>query len=97
MKELSEAELEKIAYNCRKATFIIEKQQLGRITPREKLELKIHLAGCSICATFMKQSIAINQMAKKIFDSYHGELRLNERFKEQLQKRIMDHLSQNRL
>lgn len=95
MKELTEAELRKIAYNCRKATFLIEKQQIGKIALREKMELKMHLAGCSICVTFMQQSAVINQMARKLFNSDYRELKLDEGFKEQLQKRINNQLDQN--
>ena len=95
MKELTEAEFKKIAYNCKKATYLIEKQQIGSITVREKMELKIHLAGCSICVTFMQQSAVINQMAKKLFHSDYAELKLDEGFKEQLQKQINNQLDKN--
>ena len=95
MKELNEAELKKIAYNCRKATFLIEKQQIGKITLGEKLELKIHLSGCSICVTFMHQSAAINQMARKIFRSDQTEWILDEEFKERLQRRIEKQLDKH--
>ncbi|SDZ81350.1 hypothetical protein [Pedobacter hartonius] len=95
MKELNESELKKIAYNCRKATFLIEKQQIGQITQREKIELKIHLAGCSICVTFMQQSAVINQMARKLFTAGYTELKLDDGFKEQLQKRINTQLEKN--
>ncbi len=95
MKELNEAELKKIAYNCRKATFLIEKQQIGKITLREKMELKIHLTGCSICVTFMQQSAVINQMAKKLFYADYRELKLDDQFKDQLQQRINNHLDKN--
>lgn len=92
MKELDEAELKKIAWNCRKATFLVEKQQIGNITGREKMELKIHLAGCSICVTFMKQSAVINQMGRKLFAPDSRELKLDEGFKQQLQKQINNQL-----
>ena len=95
MKELSEAELTKIAYNCRKATFLIEKQQTGKITWREKLELKLHLTGCAICVTFMSQSAAINQMAKKLANKDANALKLDDGFKEQLQTRINSQLDKN--
>ena len=95
MKELSEAELKRIAYNCRKATFLIEKQQIGKITLREKLELRLHLTGCAICVTFMQQSTVINQMAKKLVNMDSNALRLDEGFKKQLQKQINNHLDQN--
>lgn len=95
MKELTKAELKKITYNCKKATYLIEKQQIGRITSLEQVELRIHLAGCSICVTFMQQSAIINQMARKLFHSDFTELKLDEGFKEQLQKRINNHLDKN--
>ncbi|MGF6848913.1 hypothetical protein QFZ51_004148 [Chitinophaga sp. W3I9] len=86
-------ELKKIAYNCRKATFLIEKQQIGRITLREKLELRIHLAGCSICKTFQQQSIIINQMVHNFFHSAgQAERKLDDKFKQELQKSIDDKL-----
>jgi hypothetical protein len=86
-------ELKKIVYNCRKATFLIEKQQIGRITLREKLELKIHLVGCSICKTFQQQSIVINQMVRNFFHSANQtERKLDDKFKEDLQKSIDDKL-----
>ncbi|WP_316834351.1 hypothetical protein [Pedobacter nutrimenti] len=82
-------ELKKILYNCRKATYLIEKQQIGRITLREKMELKIHLTGCSICKTFQRQSILINHMVKNLFKADHQtELKLDDKFKNHLQKRI---------
>ncbi len=90
------SEIKNIAYNCRKATYLIEKQQLGEITIREKLELKIHLAGCSVCRLFQQQSIMINEMVKHIFhtSSYH-ELKLDEDFKKNLQLQIEKKLNKN--
>ena len=95
MIELSKAELKKIAYNCKKATFLIEKQQIGKITLKEKMELRIHLTGCSICVTYMQQSAIINQMARKLFNSDYRELKLEQGFKEQLQQRINEQFDRN--
>ncbi|WP_316847096.1 hypothetical protein [Pedobacter psychrodurus] len=90
---MKETEIRKIAYNCRKATFLIEKQQLTAITIREKLELKIHLAGCSICRTFMQQSITINKVVRNIFQSSaRTDLKLNAHFKEELELIIKEKL-----
>ncbi|MFA6084701.1 hypothetical protein [Mucilaginibacter sp.] len=80
-------ELTKIAYNCKKATFLIEKKQTGEINIREKLELKIHLAGCSICRTFEKQSLMINQMVKNLMGGA-DEKHLDEDYKKHLQEII---------
>jgi hypothetical protein len=92
MKELK-TELEKIAYNCRKATFLIEKKQEERLTMREKLELKIHLAGCSICRIYEKQSVLIDLMMKKIFKEKQADIKLDESYKLDIQKRIDDELN----
>ncbi len=37
------SQLKKIQYNCKKATFLIEKKMLSRITFREHIELRIPL------------------------------------------------------
>ena len=94
--ELNKDEIKKIAYNCKQATFLIEKKQLETLTIREKLELKIHLAGCSVCRTFQQQSIAINQMVKGLFhQSQPKEIKLDENFKIELQERIDEKLNEN--
>jgi hypothetical protein len=86
-------EIKKIAYNCKKATFLIEKKQLSTISVREKVELRIHLAGCSICRTFEKQSLIINKMVREMFSSarYHHS-KLDDNFKAKLQQRINSEL-----
>ena len=89
MKELNKGELSKIAYNCKQATFLIEKKQIGSITLLEKMKLKLHLAGCSVCRIFEKQSITINRMVKELFNvSNHTERKLDDRFKKDMQERI---------
>lgn len=96
MEELNKNEIKKIAYNCKQATFLIEKKQLATLTLREKLELKIHLAGCSVCRTFQQQSIVINQMVKGLFHSSQPEeIKLDETFKNELQERIEKKLNEN--
>jgi hypothetical protein len=89
--------LRKIQYNCRKATFLIEKRQAGKITLREKIELRIHLAGCSVCRTFELQSVALNGLVKRWL---HGEEKsgqhLPDSFKQQLQEKIESELDKPR-
>ncbi len=80
--------LTKIAYNCRKATLLIEKQQMGRLTMGERVELKIHLTGCSICRMYQQQSIIINKMIKDLFNSRADQSGLDVDFKKSLQDRI---------
>jgi hypothetical protein len=88
--------IKKIQYNCKQATFLIEKRLIDRLTLREKVELHIHLAGCSVCRVFDKQSEMINKMVRQLFTQKHEPARhLDEDFKKDLQHRIEDELNKN--
>ncbi|MBB5621650.1 hypothetical protein HDE69_002713 [Pedobacter cryoconitis] len=89
-------ELKDIIYNCRKATFLIEKKQLTALTFKERVELRIHLTGCSFCRLFQKQSIGINKMVYELFHSAADrEIRLDDDYKKKLQERIEEKLNEN--
>jgi hypothetical protein len=88
-------ELKKIRYNCKEATFLIEKKQVAGLTLREKIKLKIHLYGCSVCRVFQRQSIIINRAVKVLFHSSHSSAKLDDRFKKDLQERIEEQLGKN--
>lgn len=92
MKREFRSELLRIAYNCHQATFLIEKKQDTALTGREKLELKFHLAGCSICRIYQQQSILINSMMQKLFKGRARELKLDSSFKINLQQKINERL-----
>jgi len=88
--------LKKIQYNCHKATFLIEKKQHGSITIRERLELKIHLAGCSVCRIFQRQSLAINRMIRNLLRSPDlKEVKMDEPSKRNLQDKIIRKLNEH--
>ena len=81
--------IRKILYNCRHATFLIEKKQHTSLTMRERLELAIHLAGCSVCRLFQRQSRLIDRMMRGLFHSAKGqEKNLSDDFKKELQEKI---------
>jgi hypothetical protein len=86
------SELRKIQYNCKKATFLIEKRMLSKITFREKIELRIHLAGCSVCKVFDRQSKMINTMVRQFFTA-PASITLDENYKKELHERIEDELN----
>jgi len=89
-------ELKKIQYNCRKATFLIEKRMIGKITFREAIELRIHLAGCSVCRLFEKQSVLINKMVQQLFAPINTtEVRLDDNYKKELHNRIEEAINKN--
>jgi hypothetical protein len=85
--------LKKIIHNCKKATFLIDKKEMGRISLREHIELRIHLIGCSFCRIYGKQSRAINNMVQELFRSVtQTEKGLGDDFKRELQQRIEEEL-----
>ena len=89
-------ELKKIQYNCRKATFLIEKRMIGKITFREAIELRIHLAGCSVCRLFERQSVLINKMVQQLFTPINTtEVRLDDNYKKELHNRIEEAINKN--
>lgn len=83
-----------IAYNCKQATFLIEKKQVLKLSVTEKLELKMHLAGCTVCRFYEKQSIFITKITKHIFNE-RGKMafRVPDNVKEEMQKRIEEELN----
>jgi hypothetical protein len=81
--------LKSIIHNCKKATFLIDKMEVGRISLREHIELRIHLIGCSFCRLYKKQSRAISEMVHQLFRSaIAGNQPLSDDFKRDLQERI---------
>ncbi|QDW25692.1 zf-HC2 domain-containing protein [Pedobacter sp. KBS0701] len=84
--------LKNIIYNCKQATFLIEKKLAGKITAAETLQLHIHLAGCSVCKIYQQQSILINQ----VFVGLNKEdFKLDEAFKKTLKENIEKEINKN--
>ena len=88
MKNLSDQEKADMLDNCKKATFLIEKQQVEGITTKEESELEYHLTICEMCRVYKKQSSVITRFVKNIVGVGKSELKLDDRFKEELQKQI---------
>jgi len=86
--------LKKIIYNCKQATFLIEKKAFTRLSFREVIELRIHLYGCYFCRLYGKQSRMINDMVQELFrNSMQSGIRLDDDFKKELQERIEEELN----
>lgn len=83
--------------DCRRATFLIEKRQMGSISIAETAELSGHLAGCSFCRTFAQQSLLINQLLQKLATPSHAERsRLSDEQKSKMQQAIELKLNNDR-
>ncbi len=88
--------LRNIRYNCKEATFLIEKKLIDKLTLREKVQLHIHLYGCSVCKVFDKQSKLINEMVKQLLANNNSETKtLDDTFKNDLQNRIDERVNKN--
>lgn len=85
--------LKRIIYNCKQATYLIEKRQMGTITFREAFELRVHLIGCQFCRIYKKQSRMINEMVLALFRDSKQSGKLDEAFKRNLQERIEEELN----
>jgi hypothetical protein len=86
--------IKKIQYNCRHATYLIEKRQHIALTLKERLHLVIHLSGCSVCRLFQRQSRMINRLVRGLFHPANSERRkLDDKFKREMQERINERLT----
>ncbi|WP_158796114.1 hypothetical protein [Pedobacter sp. L105] len=83
-----------VIYNCRKATYLIDKRLISKITFRESVELRVHLVGCSFCRLYVGQSQKINQMISQMLKTdKKPEFKLGDDFKAALQAQIEDELN----
>jgi len=87
--------IKKIQYNCRHATYLIEKRQHTSLSIKERIQLAIHLSGCSVCRLFQRQSRIINRVAKALFQRSASQRHtLDDTFKREMQDRINEKLSE---
>lgn len=78
---------QKILFDCKKATMLIEKKLLSSLTIREGIELKLHLTSCSVCRLYQSQTTIISAMVEQIL-SQHKVNGLAEQFKHELREKI---------
>jgi len=58
-----------ILLSCLKATELVEKKFHFKLSFKEKLQLKLHLAMCDVCMTYHKQSQLIEKAIAILQDS----------------------------
>ncbi|MBB5397321.1 hypothetical protein [Mucilaginibacter sp. AK015] len=88
--------LTKILYNCRKATFMIEKRMEQPLSFQENFELRLHLITCGVCRLYIKQSRKIDIMVKQLLKSPPpSNIRLDDNFKRELKLRIDNELNKS--
>lgn len=82
-----------IFYNCKKATFLIDKRNLEGISPLQQIELRLHLLGCSVCRLYQSQSRMVDQMVRDFYtNSFKPVVGLDAGFKKGLEEEILKEL-----
>ena len=79
----------KIDNDCEKATFLIEKKQVDFISTLNTAELEVHLADCTDCRIFKKQSELINEACSQVLSQQtYKPSKLGRNFKNAMQNQI---------
>lgn len=74
--------------SCKKATELIEKRLVTKLSSIEKIQLKMHTAVCSQCSTYEKQSDIIEKCIAEIHQPNKETLKLSAERKEQILKQL---------
>lgn len=77
-----------IYLSCKKATFLISKKEEGKLTPVEKLQLKMHLGICDFCTRFEKQTKFFSKNSIHLHDHTHATL--SDQKKEEIKSLLKD-------
>jgi hypothetical protein len=77
-----------IMLSCKKATELIEKRLVTKLSHVEKIQLKMHTAVCSQCATYEKQSEIIEKCIAQIHQPDKEQMKLSSERKEQILKEL---------
>ena len=73
-------------FSCKRATELIEKRLVTRLSSVEKIQLKMHTVMCKRCTSYEKQSDIIEKSLKDIHQHKGKSLKLPEEKKEELLK-----------
>lgn len=74
--------------SCKKATELIEKRLVMKLSAIEQIQLKMHTAVCSQCSTYEKQSDIIEKCIAEIHQPNKETLKLSSERKEQILKQL---------
>jgi predicted anti-sigma-YlaC factor YlaD len=61
--------MNKMMLSCVRATELMELKEVVPLSITKKIQLKMHVAMCSGCRNYMKQTKLINQLLNKTFNS----------------------------
>lgn len=78
--------------SCKKATELIEKEEVVTLSVMERLHLRFHLYMCKACSTYKNQTKLINNFLEGYFTGSSGKVIIND----DLRKRILEKLIKNK-
>jgi len=73
--------------SCKKASYIIEKREVSKISLWEKLSLKFHLVICALCRKYESDSKILGKILKSLHKHQH-ETHLSNEYKEELKNSL---------
>ena len=80
-----------IMLSCKKATELIEKKLLTKLSFREKVQLKMHKSLCDACTAYEKQSKLMDELLSKHLHNDDNSIESNGIVEnEELKKKIME-------
>lgn len=74
--------------SCKKATELIEKRLVTKLTTVEQIQLKMHTVVCSNCSTYESQSDIIENCIAQIHQPVKKPMKLSSERKEQILKQL---------
>lgn len=75
--------------SCKKTSELIDKQQLTKLTAKEKMQLQVHKSMCKTCSAYEHQSKVIDNIINKWFN---GKSKTNVKLPEERKNKILDEI-----
>lgn len=75
--------------SCKKATMLIEKSLLVKLSLKENVQLTLHKSMCDACTAYEKQSRKMDEILKHhIHDNQNSDAVQNENLKEKIRQSL---------
>lgn len=78
-----------IMLSCRKASELIEKRLIFRLSMKEKIQLKMHTSVCEACSHYQKQSEKLDHLIKEHLQYESERSESKHKANEDLQNKII--------
>lgn len=82
--------------SCVKATQLIEQKSMDGLTMKDSLRLSMHVAVCSACRQYQKQSALLNDALSNHFNDSNSTFPKNgHHLRQEARKRIQEEIEKN--